>query len=160
VADSWIDQNSSSDNKGTDSILKVRSKQRDNFRALIRFTLPAIPAGCNVASATLRLYSASYTAGRTLQALRVSASWTEMAVTWDNQPETTGAPATIVSGPGYRDWDVTGLVQAMYESQNHGFLIRDAVEDGDGAEQSFHAREKAPDPGPELTVTFGPLGGS
>src|SRR5688572_20584164 len=59
-ADAWIDQNSSSTNKGTDSILKVQSKgPTDNFRALVRFSLPPAPQGCTLESATLRLFSAS-----------------------------------------------------------------------------------------------------
>jgi large repetitive protein len=54
----WIDENSPTSNKGSDSILKVQSKgPRDNFRSLVRFTLPAIPQGCVIESATLRLYA-------------------------------------------------------------------------------------------------------
>ena len=44
----------------------------------------------------------------------------------------------------------------MYADANHGLLIRHAAEYRDGAEQSFHAREKAPDPGPHLELTFAP----
>jgi hypothetical protein len=37
TADAWLDQNSSTTNKGSDSIIKVRSKQpRDNMRSLVR----------------------------------------------------------------------------------------------------------------------------
>ena len=60
AADSWIDENSPTSNKGSDSILKVQSKgPSDNFRALVRFSLPAVPEGCMIQSATLRLYAAS-----------------------------------------------------------------------------------------------------
>ena len=44
----------------------------------------------------------------------------------------------------------------MYSGANHGFLIRDASENGGGFEQGFHSREKAPDNPPQLVVTFGP----
>ena len=58
-------------NFGTDSNLKVDGKSGNtNARALVRFTLPAIPAGCQVTGATLRLYAASYKENRTLQAQR------------------------------------------------------------------------------------------
>jgi hypothetical protein len=126
-----------------------------NMRALVRFSLPAAPAGCVLSSATLRLYAASAAGGRTLQALRLAASWSEGGVTWNTQPATTGAAATTASGTGYREWDVGGQVQAMYTGANNGFLIRDAVENGGGAEQQLHAREKGESP-PQLMLRFTP----
>jgi hypothetical protein len=154
-ADAWIDQGSTSSNKGTDSILKVQGKSGNNFRTLLRFNLPAAPAGCVVQSATLRLYAASWTNNRTLQALRVNANWTENGVTWANQPATTGTAVTTTSGSGYRTWNVLSLVQGMYSGSNFGFLIRDASESGGGAEQQFHSREKG-ETMPQLVITFGP----
>jgi hypothetical protein len=153
-ADAWIDQNSSSNNMGSDSILKIQSKSGNNFRALVRFALPAMPDGCVVQSAILRLYAASYKTGRTLQALQVSADWTESGVTWSNQPATTGAAATTSSGSGYREWNVAAQVQAMYAGANYGFLIRDKTENKD-AEQQFHSREKG-ESMPQLVITFAP----
>jgi CSLREA domain-containing protein len=154
AADAWIDENSPSTNKGTDSILKVQSKgPRDNFRALVRFPLPAVPEDCVVDTATLRLYAASMKPGRSLQALRLEASWVENGVSWSNQPGTTGAAALTDSGFGYREWNVTAQVRAMLaEGASHGFLIRDAVENGD-AEQQFHSREKG-ESTPQLVVRF------
>jgi hypothetical protein len=160
-ADSWIDQNSSSNNFGTDAILKVRSQgPNDNFRALVRFSLPAsVPQGCIIQSAMLRLYAASWTDGRTLQAIRVGDAWAEDLITWSNQSQTTGPVATTSSGSGYREWSVAAQVQAMYDaSANNGFLVRDAVESWGGSEQQFHSREKGENP-PMLIISFGPAGG-
>jgi hypothetical protein len=156
--DSWVLQSSASSNFGTDSVLKVDSKSgNSNARALVRFALPAVPTGCQVTGATLRLYSPSYAGGRTLRALRLNSSWTEGAVNWSNQPSTTGAAATAPSrtSPGHVAWTVTSQVQAMYSGTNHGFQIRDATEGGAGFEQNFHSREKAPDNPPQLVITFG-----
>jgi hypothetical protein len=156
-ADAWINQGSTSENKGDDSSLKVMSKSGAALRALVRFGLPAeMPEACEVQSATLRLYAGSARNGRTLQALRLNSSWTEMGVTWGSQPTTTGTAATTTSGTGYRQWNVTAQVQAMFDAgANHGFLIRDANENQDH-EQQFHSREKAPDNPPQLVVTYGP----
>jgi hypothetical protein len=153
-ADAWIDQASATDNKGSDSILKVMSKSGANLRGLVRFGMPvSLPAACVVQSATLQLYAGSSAGGRTLQAVQVAGSWSEGSVTWETQPGTTGAPATASSGTGSRQWDVTAQVQAIFASGvNNGFLIRDLVEDQD-AEQQFHAREKGDNP-PQLVVTF------
>jgi hypothetical protein len=159
-ADSWVDENSATANFGSDSILKVRSKgPRDNFRALVRFALPAVmPQGCRVESARLSVFAASATPGRVLHALAVASAWSESIVTWSNQPLTFGSHAAASSGRGARQWDVTSQVQAMYDlALVHGFLIRDAVESAD-AEQTFHSREKGESP-PELVVLFAPARG-
>jgi hypothetical protein len=156
--DSWVLQSASSSNFGTDSILKVDSKSgSSNARALVRFALPTIPAGCQVTNVRLRLYASSYKSGRTVNALRLNGTWTETGVTWANQPATTGAAASAPSrsSSGYMEWTVTSQVQGMYSNTNHGFLIRDSAENGGGNEQGFHSREKAPDNPPQLVITFG-----
>jgi large repetitive protein len=155
--DSYIQQGSSNENKGGDSNLFVESKSGSlNMRTLVGFTLPTLPSGCSVTSATLRLYNKGPTAGRTIQALQVSATWTEMGVTWNNQPATTGTAAvsTTVSAAGWQTWTVTSQVQAMY-GVNHGFLLRDATESSAAAaKQNYPAREDAPND-PELIVNWG-----
>jgi hypothetical protein len=135
-------------------VVKVDSKSGGNARALFRFDLPAIPEGCSITGATLRLYAGSATSGRTLQALRVAASWTETGVTWANQPATAGPAATTSSGSGWRQWNVLTQVQAMASAGNFGFLIRDATEGAGGREQQFHSREKGTDRPPQLVITY------
>jgi hypothetical protein len=156
-ADSWVLQSSSVNNYGNDSVVKVDTKAGANARALFRFRLPAIPAGCVVKDATLRLYASSYKQGRTLQAFRLTGSWMEWGVTWSNQPPTTGTAATTASplSSSYVQWSVASQVQSMYSSGNDGFLIRDGVEGGSGLEQAFHSREKGTDNPPQLVITFG-----
>ncbi|SDU18316.1 parallel beta-helix repeat (two copies) [Jiangella alkaliphila] len=153
TADAWIDSGSTSSNKGSDSTLKVMSKSGSNLRALVRFNLPALPAGCSVQSATLRLNAKSAASGRTIQVLQLGGTWTEGGVTWANQPATTGSAVTTSSGTGYREWNVAAMVQSMYTSANHGFLVRDANENQD-AEQQFHSREESTNR-PQLVLTFG-----
>jgi large repetitive protein len=155
--DTWVLQSAPSSNFGNDSVLKVDTKSGGNARALVRFALPAIPAGCNVTSATLRLYSGSYKEGRTLQAFRLGAAWNELSVNWSTQPATAGTAVTAPSrnSAGYVEWAVTSHVQAMYSGTNAGFLIRDASENGGGLEQSFNSREKGTDNPPQLVIGFG-----
>jgi hypothetical protein len=153
-ADAWINQGSPTDSKGSDSTLKVMSKSGSNLRALVRFATPTnVPEGCAVQTATLRMFAGSSASGRTLQALPVIGPWAEGSVTWGNQPATGGPVASATSGSGYRQWDVTAQVQAMFDGGvNHGFLIRDAVE-GEDAEQQFYSREKG-ETAPQLVVTY------
>jgi large repetitive protein len=154
-ADSWILQSSASSNYGQDSVLKVDTKSGGNARALVRFNLPAIPSGCQVTDAKLRLYASSYKTGRTLQAIPLAAAWTEANVRWNNQPATTGTATTTASGSGYREWAVTAHVGGAYANGNFGWLIRDNAENGGGLEQGFHSREKGTDNPPRLVITFG-----
>jgi N-acetylglucosamine-6-sulfatase len=154
-ADSWVLQDSATSNYGNDSNLKVDSKAGANARALLSFPLPAIPQGCDVTDARLRLYASSFKSGRTLQVLRLGGAWTETGVTWSNQPAATGAATTAGSRAGWVEWSVTSQVRNMYSQGNHGFLVRDSVESGNGVDQQFHSREKGTDQPPALVITFG-----
>jgi parallel beta-helix repeat protein len=154
-ADAWVDQRRPAARSGAGPVLRVRSRARSNTRALVRFALAPVPPNCAVESATLRLFAGAATGGRTLHALRLASGWAERRVTWRSQPRTTGAAATARSGRGYRAWNVTTHVRAMYHSGSaHGFLIRDAVE-GARAEQRFDGRERRRT-APRLVIRFAP----
>jgi hypothetical protein len=122
-----------------------------------------MPAGCKIDTATLSLYANAPISGRTYQVFQVTSnsanSWTETGVTWSNQPSTTGTPATLsLSGTqsGYRDWNVSAIVQAIYSSgTNNGFLIQDASEgaNGNGVQQLFVSKESATNQ-PQLVITY------
>jgi hypothetical protein len=77
-------------------------------------------------------------------------------VTWSNQPAATGpAAATVVADrPGYLEWSVPSQVQSMYTGVNHGFVLRDRIEDQDGIEQVLYSREKGESP-PQLVISYG-----
>jgi hypothetical protein len=153
-SDAWVLESSPTSNYASDSVLKVDSKSGANARALVRFMLPATPAGCQVVNAQLRLYAGSYKTGRTLQAFALTAAWTESGVTWASQPAAAGTAATAASGGGYLSWNVTSQLAVTYPTST-GFLVRDQTEGGGGIEQAFHSREKAPDSPPQLVLTFG-----
>ncbi len=130
AADAWLDQGSPSANLGSDATLKLQSKPDVNWRAAVRFALPAgVPDGCVLDSAKLRLWSSAGGDGARYEALRFASEWQEGGITWANQPATTGGAASTYSGEGYLTWNVTALVQAILDgAPNHGFLIRDALE--------------------------------
>jgi parallel beta-helix repeat protein len=155
AADSWILQSSSTSNYGDDSVMKVDSKSGANARVLVRFSLPALEPGCRVVAAQLRLNASSAKEGRSLQAVRAATAWSEGGVTWANQPAAAGPAATARSAEGYVEWAVAPQVAAMYSEGNHGFLVLDAAENGEGIEQGFHSREKGEDEPPQLILTVG-----
>jgi hypothetical protein len=158
TADSWVNQTSTSQNNGTDSNLKVTSKSSNsNTRALVQFQslLPTLPSGCTVTDAQLRLRNKSPVSGRTIEAYRVGAPWTETGVNWTNQPATVDTAATAVtpSSAGFMTWSVASMVE---EGVQNGFLLRDQTEnDSGGKEQQFDSREASASDRPQLIVTLG-----
>lgn len=150
-ADTYVNQGSPGTNYGSSTTLSVLSRNNANNRALIRFPLPAAPAGCTLGSATLRVRNGSATTGRTIVVNAVGSSWTESTVTWtsnNGNPSGTGVNASAVSGT--MQWGVTALVQSMYAGANHGFVLRDSVEQNGGSNtnhlQLFSSRDTANTP--------------
>jgi signal peptidase I len=158
-SDTYLDQNDSDGNFGTETSLLVQAARdaRDNKiqRSLVKFTLPSIPSGCSVTLAKLRLNASSAVTGRTLEVWRAAASWTEGGATWDNRPGLAGTAVTTTSGTGWREWTVTAHVQELYSGTNNGFVVRDAGEtSGDRQQQVFRSRQSSTNR-PELVITWG-----
>ncbi|HEX7255364.1 MAG TPA: DNRLRE domain-containing protein, partial [Gaiellaceae bacterium] len=167
VADTWLDENSPSSAKGSDSVLSVDAGSVNvdtgvasgRARALFRFAMPdAVPPGCVVESARLFVFSSEEDVGTRVEAVRLASAWSEASTSWSDQPETTGAASRTWSREGYMRWSVTEQVQAMLDSgSGHGFLLRDAAEGAEtgGGGHGFYSREKG-DGGtePELVIHF------
>jgi hypothetical protein len=159
-ADSFVDQaNPTAFSGGTATFLIVTPQAGAVRRTFVRFpTLPTIPASCALTTATLRIFSESQTAGRTLGAYRADPTapqWTEAALTWNNQPAAVGTPATAVmpNTDQYVVWTVTTLVRDMYSAGDNGFAVRDQDETGGGAWQQFNSRTVATNK-PQLVVAW------
>jgi len=167
--DSWVNQNSPTTNNGTDTASSATSLSLNkNARIYLRFDLtkcgPAIPATATIDSAVLRMVpSAVATLCRTYDIFRVTASWSETTITWNNQPFGTAvnnpasasrtsssnigaAPCAITSVNAYTTgWDVTADVAAFVAgtATNNGWMIRDDVENASTTIRTttFYARE-------------------
>src|SRR5215208_5746099 len=101
VTDTVVRQASATSNFGTATTMEVASATSANRRAYLKFDLagctPAIASSATIRVATLRPYVSTLAAAcRTLDIFRVTASWTETALTWNNQPfgTTINNPAT------------------------------------------------------------------
>ncbi|MCL4560892.1 MAG: DNRLRE domain-containing protein [Chloroflexi bacterium] len=92
IEDSWVDQTNPSQNYGAEPTLYIRPTGGVDERALVRFDLSSL-AGKTVLSAILYIYDDSGTGNYPVDVLQVTSDWSEMAVTWDNQPDTN--PASI-----------------------------------------------------------------
>jgi hypothetical protein len=182
VIDSATGEASPTSNFGTNTTITVWSGSGVNRRIYLRFDLsvcsPAIPATAIVRVATLRLYVTAMSAAcRTLNLYPVTAAWTELAITWNNQPFGTalnnpptasrtgsfavGTPVgcqnrttgTYIAG-GTVTSDVASWVSGG--STNFGWMIRDDVENsGTTRTETFSSKQLGTiAQAPQLVVTY------
>ena len=153
TADTEARQGSATSNFGTATSMNVASGSSLNRRIYIRFDLtkcsPAIPSTVTVKLATLRLFVTALPAVcRTHDIFRVTSSWTESTLTWNNQPFGTSinnpasgsrtssldvgaSPCQNSASTQYvTGWAVAADVQAFVSgtATNNGWMIRDDVE--------------------------------
>jgi hypothetical protein len=151
-ADTFVSEAQPAVNNGSRGSMYIDSdKPAANRRVLVRFPLPAVPAGCTVTGASLRLGAMSSDT-RTLSAYQAATAWDEATVTWADQPVTTGVAASAPAGT-FPTFNVLTQVVAMYAGTNTGFVVRDATESSGGGphRQWMGTREGAP----RLVVTLG-----
>ncbi|MEU6728460.1 DNRLRE domain-containing protein [Nonomuraea wenchangensis] len=135
-------------------------------RAYLKFDTSAL-AKVNVSAATLSMRrTEAYGCGDAqsgIKAQRVTAAWTDTALTWENQPGTATAGEAVANdtascgAPGTMSWNLAAMAQAWASgSANHGLMLRGVDETLDGgrpqydrAFESFNATNK-----PTLNVTY------
>jgi hypothetical protein len=180
--DAFGNQQTANGTNGTATTMDVQSSNGANRRVYIRFDLTrcrtAIPATATVTSAVLRLFvSAVPAVCRTEDAFRVTASWAEGTITWNNQPFGTtvnnpptaqrtsaitigGAPCqNTATGTYVNGWDVTADLAAFVAgtATNYGWMIRDDAENSATARLArFSTREaNVLAQSPQLIITYG-----
>jgi uncharacterized repeat protein (TIGR01451 family) len=127
--DARIREDSSGSNFGSEAELQVRPVSGDNRRSVIGFTIPAIPSGEIVTSATLRLYVTSRDNSGTVRVHQVTESWTEGSVTWNNTSEdyapTAESSASMGSSGTFVTFDITALARGWRDGTivNNGAMV-------------------------------------
>ena len=153
--DSNTQEDNPNSNHGSNNSLWVKSDNSKVRRSYVKFPLPAIPGGCTVTSAVLRLYVRTGPQPRTLAVYRAGAAWTEAGITWNNQPPAVGtAVSANYTAPGWLQWTVTNHVNALYAGSDFGLTVQDANE-GVGTDHEDINSTEAGSNHPELTVTWG-----
>lgn len=163
VADTYVDQQSKNNNFGSSTSLLVSNGTTKAKRTFVRFDVAScVPANALVLTTQLSLYlAAAPTVNKTWELHRVTASWTESGVTWNNQPGVAAsATASITTGTTdgvWTTWDVLGDVQGFADgTANEGWRVWDQNEaqnpDRGG---SFSSREAASNT-PSLSITYYP----
>lgn len=167
VADASVNSAQANTNFGTNTQLNVSPNSLALQRAFVRFDLagcsPTIPADAIVQTASVRLTTASAVlATRTINLRSVSATWTEAAITWNNQPavaasNTSSAGVTALQGAGtVISWTATSDIQTFVAgaSTDLGFRLSDSAEGNPlGLVLALSSREAASGR-PQLVVTY------
>ena len=164
IADTWADEQKPTLNKGTLTTMTTRSWQSaKDGRSFVEFDVSSIPAGSTVNTATLTLCAVAVpTSTRTIDLHRITASWVETTLTWNNQPGVAGSvtdSATTPGSPACMTWDVATDVQLWVDgTANEGWRAKDSVE-GQGTKYvtEFATRENGtPADRPILDVNYTP----
>ena len=180
-SDAFVNQAAANGTNGTGATMDIQSSNGANRRTYIRFDLTkcrtVIPAAASVKNATLRLYVTAIPAVcRTEDVFRVTASWSETTITWNNQPFGTsvnnpptaqrtsaitigGAPCqNTATGTYVSGWDVTADLAAFVagSATNYGWMMRDDSESSATARLArFSTREaNLLAQSPQLIVTY------
>jgi hypothetical protein len=143
VADTYANQSTTTRNYGSALGWNVANinppyppfwtKQRQH--GYVRYRLPAIPPGCSLTQASLRispsfrdyvLVVSPIDGGVTPAALYVApaaSSWRESKLTWKNQPGSTGPSVQITKEMVKESWTITPAVASLYSNGNTGLEI-------------------------------------
>ncbi|MFI5889955.1 DNRLRE domain-containing protein [Actinoplanes sp. NPDC051513] len=157
-------------NYSTSWRLSVGTTATGAARTLIKFPLPAVPAGTTVSSANLQLYyDQTFTTGSTavaMQALQANAAWSPATATWSNANAIGGPVAGTATKKAntlgaWVDFPVTSAVQSWVNgSPNNGFVLKATSEStlnqgGPRFEGSIYAYGGEVVTYPKLIVNYG-----
>jgi len=111
-------------------------------------SLGALANGATIEKATLRLYA--YDAGATTEARKITQSWSEKTVTYNNRPSSSAAFTSFSTPIGWVEIDVTSVVQGWANGQAmHGLHLRSSGSNG----SDYHSSESDTKP-PELVIQY------
>lgn len=156
-ADTYVHSSLKTSNFGTSTLFSVDSSPQQI--GLLRFVLPAAPAGTHLVSATLRLRTSanSFSGSTDPQPVQLASdSWTETGVTWNSRPSLiAGTLGSLVAGTVPSTTydialDATALASSVGTSTT---LALPGGGAGDGSE--FQSRE-ATNNRPTLILGFAP----
>lgn len=180
-AETTVREGNPTNNYGTVTSTNVATQTNVNRRTYISFDLtkcnPAVAAGTTIKLATLRLFVTAIPAVcRTHDIFKATAAWTELGLTWNNQPFGTtlnnpvsasrtasldvgASPCQNPTANQYvSGWNVTPDVQSFVSgtSTNYGWMIRDDVEASSTGRTATYTTAEANlvAQGPQLIVTY------
>lgn len=167
VGDSFVRSYRPSDIYGSSTEFTVNPRTADICRSYLKFDLSSIPADSTIASATLRYYYYRYweadPVGRMNDIHKVTASWNEGTLCWNNKPAYN--PTAVISYivPSSYGWIATDIQQYVQDKVNgetdYGLLVKDHTEQSMSLNTNpcMYSKEYG-SYSPELIITYKPAG--
>ena len=150
TGDAVINSNLPDTNAGSGTAFTISYQEGDTWtnarRALLAFNMESIPSGARIVSAKLNLRQKANTSTDNpivFDIYRVTGSWSENTVTWNNQPTVeesptiTGLTCPKATENTWRSWDITALVSEMIAESADSIMLRLQDESGEYREQRF-----------------------
>ena len=135
--DAYVYEGDPDDNRGTSEQICASGQTYFN-RLYIQFDMSGIPSTAIVTSADLGLYYHNNSGGATqgsVGAHRVTGSWSETTITWNDQPNSASTAVDVRSVPAaatnsFRYWYIDDLVQGWIDGSmtNRGVMLKDTDE--------------------------------
>ena len=145
--DTWAGELYPDQKSGSLGWLSVGGGAGGQFRAYIQFDLSSIPSAAVVTEADLGLYYRFSTPGSLDSAIgvyKVTSSWNESLLTWNNQPAVNATVQDTVTVPAsatndFVNWTIIGLVRDWLSNTvaNNGVMLRDTNESVYEGEKEF-----------------------
>lgn len=163
VYDAYVSSKYPSNNYGTKNFLRMGWDSNYYIRrSYIRYDLSGLPAGLNgyyLVEAYISLKLDSCGTSPSLKAYRVTGSWSQSTITWDNKPGYSSSNPSDTAIPKSNNWYrlyVTNMVYNWYSGtfNNYGFLIKNDQESGTGNWSTFYSTEADSPNKPELRVRY------
>lgn len=163
--DSYVRDDQTGNNFGTNTQMHVRGAGSPLKRAFVQFNVSTILAGSTINSATLTLcldeVPAASAQGKVHELRRVNGSWTETGLTWNNQPAISSTVTGTIVVPSTATcvtFNVTSDVQAWVNgTTNNGWRLNEQNEGSGGGNAKYATRENgSSSTRPKLDVTYAP----
>src|SRR5205807_693104 len=139
LADNYVDLTSPNTNESGNALIVDHKSTTDEKRAFLRFDLSGISGTINSAKLRTTISTEGNQATtRTDDVYRVTATWTDASITWNNQPGVAGSATNsqTVTGPApsLMRWTVTSDVAAFVAGTftNFGWRVSDPTASNSG----------------------------
>ncbi len=150
-ADSYVEEDSPTTNNGSGTLMTVAAWGAGggkNNRVFADFNISAITPGNEILAADLQLCATAVPGStRTYDIHRVSGSWTEGSVTWNNQPtveSTVSGSQTTPASAGCMTWSIVDEIQDWVVGYTKtGLRVNDSVEGGSNNDSDFRSKENS-----------------
>ena len=150
-SDAHVNARNASSNYGYTRSVKVDGRTGRTKRAFLKFTVPAIPAGQDLNTVTLRLTPAASSA-QGVRVYRTGSGWAERTVTWANQP----TKRTLLGSSDALRSATTETIALNADKVTPGQVLRLRLETSARAALLFNSSEGATSTRPVLRVTTTP----